>query len=59
MIKIDVWNLDTDEMEELYMDEDEYNAMIEYETREEFERNERCERLRREEYESLRYSRDD
>lgn len=49
---------ETGEIEELYMDEDAYQAMVEYEEQIEFERRERRERLQREEHESLRYDRD-
>ena len=49
---------ETGEIEELYMEEEDYQAMVDYENQMEFERRERRERLQREEHESLRYDRD-
>lgn len=55
-VSFPVLDMETGEVEELYMDEDAYQAMVEYEEQQEFERKERRGRLRREEHESLRYS---
>ena len=58
-ITITVWNLDTDEIEELFMDEDDYNAMIAAEKQYEEEQEALRKRLEEEEWNGYRYSTDD
>jgi hypothetical protein len=53
-----VWDQETDEIIEMIMDEDDYQAMVEYEEQMEFERKERRERLRKEEHAAFRLDRD-
>ena len=49
-VRFMVYDQETDEVIEMTMDADDYDAMVEYEKRLEFERHERRERLRKEEY---------
>jgi len=58
-VEFQVWNLETDEIETLTMDEDDYNDMVEYEKQYEKEREERRKRRREEEHRLMRYDRDD
>lgn len=53
-----VWNQETDEIETLTMDEDDYNDMVEMEEKQEKEWKERREAARRREHEMMRYDRD-
>lgn len=53
-----VWNQETDEIETLTMDEDDYNDMVEYEKQYEKEREERRKRRREEEHRLMMYDRD-
>lgn len=57
-VKFPVLDGETGEIEEMWMEEEDYQAMVDYENQMEFERKEKRERLQREEHESLRYDRD-
>lgn len=54
--KLTVWNFDTDEIEEMVMDEDDYQKMVEYEEQLEFEAKLRRERAMQEEWDILQYA---
>lgn len=46
-IKFSVYDAENDEIIEMTMDEDDYNAMVEFENQLEFKKHERRQRLRR------------
>ena len=56
-VKLVVWNLDTDEIENVFMDEQDYQDMIAYEAEIEKKDQERRKRLRQEEAYAARFDR--
>lgn len=59
IVKFPVWDMEIDEIIEMEMDEEDYNAMVEAENQEEKRREECRKRQREEEWENLRWIRDD
>lgn len=58
-VSFPVWDLETNEIEEFHMDEDDYNDMVEMEKQQEKEREERHKRHAQEDHGAYIYSRDD
>ena len=59
IVKFPVWDLETDEIIEMEMDADDYEAMCKSEDEAEKKREEARQRDREETWESLKYARDD
>ncbi len=58
-ITFQIWNLDTNEIEDVVMDEDAYYSMVEFEKKYKLEQEEKMKRLYEEEWYELRYLSDD